>query len=284
MLSSLRRLAAGQTTADQFTRMDELRQELGLRSPVADPMDLADRESTLFGWLSHSAVGRAWALAPVLARAGADEEWCDRVAEVLGGVALAAGLEWVVSTLSGAALLTQVQESTRRISDLVAAVKSYTQLDRAAMQQVDLAEGLESTLAMMAYRIPDGVAVVRDYGVSVPRIEALGAELNQVWTNLIGNALDAMDGRGTLRLSTRAGRGAVVVEVADTGAGMSAETRAHAFDPFFTTKGVGQGTGLGLDISRKIVDRHGGDITIDTRPGETVLRVRLPELSRRTGA
>ena len=144
------------------------------------------------------------------------------------------------------------------------------------MQQTDLAEGLESTLVMLAHRIPADVTIVRDYGADVPRIEALAAELNQVWTNLIDNALDAMDGRGTLRVSTRVDRGEVVVEIGDTGAGMSPETEEHAFDPFYTTKGVGEGTGLGLDISRRIVDRHKGDISVQTRPGETVLRVRLP--------
>jgi signal transduction histidine kinase len=120
------------------------------------------------------------------------------------------------------------------------------------------------------------VTVVRDYGPDVPHIHALAAELNQVWTNLIDNALDAMGDRGTLRISTRRDRGEVVVEIADTGAGMSPETQEHAFDPFYTTKGVGEGTGLGLDISRRIVDRHRGDISIRSRPGETVLQVRLP--------
>jgi signal transduction histidine kinase len=160
-------------------------------------------------------------------------------------------------------------------------VKSYTQLDRASMQQTDLAEGLDSTLVMLSHRMPEGVRVVRDYDASVPPIPALAAELNQVWTNLIDNALDAMGGQGTLRLATRSVVGAVVVEIADTGAGMTEETRAHAFDPFFTTKGVGEGTGLGLDISRRIVARHGGDIGIDVLPGETVFRVRLPEVAHR---
>jgi signal transduction histidine kinase len=198
------------------------------------------------------------------------------VARSLGRPRLAAGLEWVAGTVSATVLLDEIKESTGRISDLVAAVKSYSQLDRASMQQTDVAEGLESTLVMLAHRIPPDVAVVRDYDPRVPDIQALAAELNQVWTNLIDNALDAMDGRGTLRVSTRFDHGAVVVEIADTGAGMSPETREHAFDPFYTTKGVGEGTGLGLDISRRIVDRHHGEISLRSRPGETVLRVRLP--------
>ncbi len=240
-------------------------------------MAVADREDALSTWLSGRGVEKDWLIAPPLAAAGADTAWCERAADVLQGGALEPGLEWVASTVSAHGLLAEVKESTRRISELVAAVKSYSQLDRASTQQVDVAEGLESTLVMLAHRIPDGVAVVRDYGTDVPRIEAIAGELNQVWTNLIDNAVDAMEGNGTLRVSTRSDGDGVVVEVADTGVGMSHEVQDHAFDPFFTTKGVGKGTGLGLDISRRIVvDRHGGEITIDAQPGQTVLRVRLP--------
>ena len=276
LLSSLQRLAAVPISPEQFTRIDTLRRELVPRGPFVDAMDLADREDALSDWLSARAVGRDWMLAPVLAGAGADVDWCERVVEVTGEAPLDSALEWVTSTLSATGLLEEVKESTRRISDLVAAVKSYSQLDRAAMQVTDLREGLESTLVMLAHRIPSEVTVVRDYGADVPQIQALAAELNQVWTNLVTNALDAMEGRGALRVSTRLGRDAVIVEVADTGPGMSPETMEHVFDPFFTTKGVGQGTGLGLDISRRIIERHRGDISVDSRPGETVFRVRLP--------
>jgi signal transduction histidine kinase len=275
MLSSLRRLAASPVTAEQFTRLDTLRQELDLR-PSGSALDVADREDALSEWLAGAGVGRDWVLAPTLAGSGADVAWCERVSAAIGEDRLQAGLEWVASTLAATGLLEEVAESTRRISDLVAAVKSYSQLDRASMQPTNVAEGLESTLVMLAHRIPAEVTVVRDYGPEVPRIEALAAELNQVWTNLIDNALYAMDGRGTLRVSTRADRGTVLVEIADTGPGMSPETAARAFDPFFTTKGVGEGTGLGLDISRRIVDRHRGEINLESRPGATVLRVRLP--------
>jgi signal transduction histidine kinase len=275
MLGSLRRLAAVPVTAEQFARLDELRQELGPRAAM-DPMDLADRTEAVSDRLARHGVTREWVLGPALAAAGADAGWCERTAEVLGARPLQPGLEWVASTVAAQALLGEVKESTRRISDLVAAMKSYSQLDRAAKQETDVAEGLESTLVMLAHRIPAGVTVVRDFGAEVPRIEAIAAELNQVWTNLIDNALYAMAGHGTLRVSTRMERGAVVVEIADTGVGLSPEAQEHAFDPFFTTKGVGEGTGLGLDISRRIVDRHSGDIGISTRPGETVLRVRLP--------
>ena len=275
MLASLRRLAAAPITADQFARLDALRHELEMR-PAGDLMDVADREDAVTDWLTEHDVTRNWMLAPALAAAGADVDWCERVSDALGEPPLEPGLEWVAATVSVAGLVAEAKDSTRRISDLVAAVKSYSQLDRASMQQTDIAEGLESTLVMFAHRIPGDVTVLRDYGADVPRIQALAAELNQVWTHLIDNALYAMAGSGTLRISTRTDRGAVVVEIADTGTGMSLETQKHAFDPFYTTKGVGEGTGLGLDISRRIVDRHRGDIGIESRPGETVLRVRLP--------
>jgi signal transduction histidine kinase len=187
------------------------------------------------------------------------------------------GLEWVASALSTSALLSEVKESTGRVSALVAAMRSYSQVDRATLQLLDVTEGIQSTLVMLAHKLRDGVTVVRDYGADVPRIEGNPGELNQVWTNLIDNAIDAMDGNGTLRISTRVASGSLVVEIADTGPGMPPDVQARAFDPFYTTKDVGKGSGLGLDISRRIVvERHRGEITIDSGPNETVLRVRLP--------
>ena len=170
-----------------------------------------------------------------------------------------------------------MKESTGRISGLVGAVKSYSQVDRASVQLVDVTEGIESTLVMLKHKLPAGDHGRARLRPDVPRIEANPGELNQVWTNLIDNAIDAMDGDGTLRIATAVDGDAVVVEVGDTGPGMPPEVQARAFDPFFTTKDVGKGTGLGLDISRRIVvERHHGEITIDSEPGQTVLRVRLP--------
>jgi signal transduction histidine kinase len=276
VLTSLRRLADAGVTAGQYTLLDVLRQELADRPEDLGPLQLSDREDALSDWLADHDVAEDWVLAPTLVAAGADLDWCERVAAPLEDAAVAPALEWVASTLTAAGLLGEIRESTRRISELVAAMRSYSQLDRAAMQLTDLTEGLDSTLAMLAHRIPREVTVVRDYDREVPRIEALAAELNQVWTHLVDNALYAMGGHGTLHVSTRLERDAVVVEIGDTGAGMTPEAQSHAFDPFFTTKGVGEGTGLGLDICRRIVERHHGDISIQTRPAETVLRVRLP--------
>jgi signal transduction histidine kinase len=279
LLSSVGLLARGRLSAEQFAALDALRSELEPRAPDPDPdpLALADREQALSSWLTRHGVVREWTIAPPLAAAGVDPAWCERAATVLEGPDLEAGLEWVASSLSVATLLGEVQESTRRISELVAAVRSYSQLDRASMQHVDVTDGLDSTLVMLGHKLRDGVTVVREYGADVPRIDAYAGELNQVWTNLIDNAVDAMDGTGTLRVATHAEGGGVVVEIGDTGPGMPPQVAARAFEPFYTTKEVGEGTGLGLDIARRIVvERHGGAITIDPRPGETVLRVRLP--------
>jgi signal transduction histidine kinase len=277
LLSSSARLATSGVTADQLAVLDALRREIDPAAASTAPLVVADREDALSDWLAAHGVGRGWFIAPPLAAAGVDEAWCERAAAVVHGEALEAGLEWVAASLTAAALLAEVQESTRRVSDLIGVIRTYSQMDRASLQLTDVAEGLDSTLVMLAHRLRDGVVVVRDFDADLPRIEAFAGELNQVWTHLIGNAVDAMHGKGTLRISTRADRGGVVVEIGDTGPGMSEEVRAHAFEPFFSTKGVGEGAGLGLDISRRIVvERHGGAIAIEPRPGETVLSVRLP--------
>ena len=277
LLSSLGRLAQGEISARQFTALDALRREIGPQAAAQDPLALADHEQALASWLSSHGIAREWMIAPPLAAAGADVAWCEQAATVLGEPALGPGLEWVASTLAAATLLAELKDSSRRISGLVAAVKSYSQMDRSSMQHIDVTDGIESTLLMLGYKLRDGVTVVRDYRADVPRIGAYPGELNQVWTNLIDNAIDAMAGHGTLRLSTRAGGNDVIIEIGDTGPGMPPQVAARAFEPFYTTKDVGKGTGLGLDIARRIVvERHAGTITIDSRPGKTVLRVRLP--------
>ncbi len=278
LLVALTRLAQHGITAQQFVSLDDLRRDVGTSGRDLDAMARADLEEELSTWLQRRGVGQDWLLAPVLAGAGADRAWCERVHEVLGDEALEAGLEWVVCAVAVSGQLAEVKEATRRVSDLVGAVRSYSQLDRGSVQRTDVTEGLDSTLAVLGHKLGAGVLVERDYDPATPQVEAVPGELNQVWTNLIDNAIDAMDGQGTLALSARPGAGGgVVVEITDSGSGMPEEVRAHAFEPFFTTKDVGRGTGLGLDISRRIVvDRHSGDITIESAPGRTVLRVALP--------
>ena len=278
LLASLSRLAGADLTAQQFTALDGLRLELSLDAETASPLALADLEDTLSTWLARRGVAHEWTIAPLLAAAGADPGWCERVATALPAPALEPGLEWVASALSIGALLDEMKESTRRISELIAAIKSYSQMDRASVQQVDVTEGIESALAMVGHKLRgDGVTVVREYAADVPRIGAYPGELNQVWASLIDNALDAMAGAGVLRLATRAEPDSVLIEVGDTGPGMPPEIAARAFDPFYTTKEAAQSTGLGLDIARRtVVERHGGSIAIESQPGDTVLRVRLP--------
>jgi signal transduction histidine kinase len=276
LLSSLRRIADDEMSAQQFKDLDSLRREIEPSTAIPDPLALSEDEETLSAWLSRHGVERDWVLAPVLAAAGVDVAWCERAAAVLGEEVLEPGLEWVASTLSVSALLSEVAESTRRVSDIVAAVKSYSQMDRAALQRFDVTDGLESTLVMLGHKLR-GVDISRSYGSDVPQIEGHPGELNQVWTNLIDNAVDAMNGAGTLHLTTRVEGDDVVVEVGDTGRGMPPEVAARAFEAFYTTKDVGKGTGLGLDIARRIVEeRHGGAIAIESQPGHTVIRVRIP--------
>ena len=207
LLSSEGRLARNELSAEQFAALDALRRELEPQRADPDPLARSDREQALSSWLAGHGIEREWAIALPLAAAGADPDWCARAATVLEGSALGPGLEWVASTLSVATLLGEVKESTRRISELVAAVRSYSQLDRASMQRLEVTDGLDSTLAMLGHKLGDGVTVLREYGADVPRIEASAGELNQVWTNLIDNALDAMDGTGTLRVATRSSTG-----------------------------------------------------------------------------
>jgi signal transduction histidine kinase len=277
LLSSVRELADDEISSGQFAAVDALRREVEPRSAEPDPLVRADLEQALSTWLTRHGITREWTIAPALAAAGVDLAWCTRAATALEGSALQPGLEWVANSTAVATLLSELKESTQRISELVAAVRSYSQMDRTSMQQIDVADGLDSTLVMLGHKLRDGVTVVREYSADVPQIDAYAGELNQVWTNLIDNAVDAMHGTGILRVATRAERDSVVVEISDTGPGMSPQEAARAFDAFYTTKEVGKSVGLGLDIAQRIVvERHGGTITIDSRPGSTVLRVRIP--------
>ncbi|MGZ6983185.1 MAG: sensor histidine kinase, partial [Ilumatobacteraceae bacterium] len=202
--------------------------------------------------------------------------WLERVEAAVGSNALESALRWVGTTITATALLSDLTDTTSRISNLVDAVKSYSQMDRATRQVSDIHEGIESTLVMLASKL-GGIEVQRDFASDIPSVEVYPAELNQVWTNLIDNAIDAMEGHGTLRISSRRDDGHVVIDIADTGHGIDAHVQERVFEPFFTTKDVDKGTGLGLDISRRIVvERHSGEITFDSRPGATIAHVRLP--------
>jgi len=277
LLATLRQLAREEITAQQYTALDALRLELVGRTVSNDALATADAEEAVERWLDEHGVEAGWELAPVLVAGGADAAWCERVAGELGDAALDAALRWVASSVSLGALLGEVREATRRVSELVAAVRSYSQLDRGSVQRIDVTEGIESSLTILGHKLRSGVTVVREYDAEVPPIDAYAGELNQVWANLIDNAVDAMEGSGTLTIVTRPDGDSVVVEMRDTGSGMPPEVAARVFEAFYTTKDVGKGTGLGLDIARRIVEeRHGGTIEVDTSPTGTTMRVRLP--------
>jgi signal transduction histidine kinase len=277
MLQSLAGLAQHGVGAEQFLELDRVRSELQERPDAGGSvLEVADREEFIGGWLESRNVDFAWQMAPILANRGADEEWFLRLEAIVGEEGLASAVRWVTSTIGVSGLLSELTDATNRISHLVQDVKTYSQMDRASLQRTDLPSGIESTLAMLAPKL-EGIEVVREYADDVPEIEVYAAELNQVWTNLIDNAVDAMDGEGTLRLAVSLDGDEVVVEVGDTGPGIDPAILHRVFEPFFTTKDVGSGTGLGLDISRRIVvDRHGGSIEFESAPGSTTATVRLP--------
>ncbi|TFH20823.1 MAG: cyclic nucleotide-binding domain-containing protein [Acidimicrobiales bacterium] len=277
MISGLIGLAEQHIAAAQFLEVERLRLNLKERVVADDgAMQRADREEAVGEWMDGHGVELAWQMAPVFAAAGADRAWFEELETAVGPDALDAALQWISASTGCTALLTELGEATSRISHLVEDVKNYSQMDRAALQSVDLTAGIESTLAMLAPKLA-GIELVREYDTDVPNVEVYAAELNQVWTNLIDNAVDAMDGDGTLTLATSVDGDDVVVEISDTGPGIDADVLARIFEPFFTTKDVGKGTGLGLDITRRIiVDRHAGDVTFASQPGATTATVRLP--------
>ena len=235
----------------------------------------ADREDRLAALIDEMGE-EGWRLAEPLARAGLDKPWLDAVAAA-AGAATGAALEWVAASLSAHALVAELHESTTRISTLVGAVKDYTHMDRASVADVDVHDGIESTLTILGYRLKHGsVTVERVYDRSLPPVTAHGSELNQVWTNLIVNALDALDGNGVITITTRAAPIGVAVEIADDGPGIPADVQSRIFEPFFTTKPVGKGSGMGLDIARRIVLAHRGEIALRSGGSGTTFVVNLP--------
>ena len=221
-------------------------------------------------------MAEGWRLSPNFVTAGLDAAWLTALTGKLAPASHATALNWLEARLNVKLLLKLVDQSTRRVAELVKAVKSYTYMDQSPMQELDVHEGLESTLTMLGHKLKN-VTLVRAYDRSAPRIMAHGGELNQVWTNLIDNAIDAVKGSGKICVGTFVEGNQLVVEIVDDGRGIPPEIQPRIFEPFFTTKSVGSGTGLGLIISNRIVaDRHGGEIEFESRPGETRFKVRLP--------
>jgi signal transduction histidine kinase len=264
----------------EAVQLVEMQREALARAEDATPLsslDAADAEDELLEALEDLEVPEAWRLAEPLAAAGVDREWLARL-QGLAGPATAAAVGWIAASLTARGLASQLCESTDRMSQLVAAVKSYAYMDRGELVETDLHEGLETTLVVLGHKLKKTtIDVRRDYDRSLPKVIVRGPELNQVWTNLLDNAIAALGDQGTITVSTRRDGDCAVVQIADDGPGIPAEVLERVFDPFFTTKGVGNGSGLGLDTARRIVEeRHRGSLVVESQPGATAFSVRLP--------
>ena len=266
---------------DRAKIVSTLQEETAKRTttPIpSDPLSLSDQEDDLQEWLEHNSVEQSWELAPVLVSFGWDRDELERLTEHFSTIQLPVVVRCLAASSSVYGLLEEVGKSAEAISEIVKAVKTYSYLDQAPIQEVDLEESLENTLVILRPKIKPGISIARDYADDVPRIEAYGSELNQVWTNIIDNAIDAVRGQGELILCTYAkDNDVIVVEITDNGPGIPPEIQPRIFEPFFTTKAPGVGTGLGLHIAYNIVvHKHHGQIQVASKPGETRFRVTLP--------
>jgi len=272
----LDRLALSAAQRSTLADLEERVLAFAARHQEDDPLERSDREQALGDWLEEHGIANAWTLASTMADAGASVAHMERLPDMLPTAAIGDALCRISAALQVGALVDQIEDSTRRISALVKAVKEYSFMDQGSQQEVDIHEGLDNTLLILHHRLKQGVTVIREYDRTLPRVCAHGSELNQVWTNLIDNAVDAMGGKGELRIRTSRAGNCVQVEIIDNGPGIPPEVKAHLFEPFFTTKGVGEGTGLGLDTVNRIVMQHHGHVRVETRPGETNFQVSVP--------
>ena len=284
------KLAQNSLTNSQQTFLVDLQQETIARAtnaPKLDPLTFSDREDSVTDWLEEQAIENGWKLASTLVAAELDTDWLNNVKANVSELILSDVFNWIAVMLTEVGLLSEIDRSTARISTLVEAVKDYSYMDRAPLQDIDVRDGLESTLTMLSPKLKRGIKVIREYGENLPQISAYGSELNQVWTNLIDNAIDAVDENidadnstdrnPTIWIRTDCEGDFLRVEIADNGSGISPDKMTHIFEPFFSTKGVGKGTGLGLHIAyRIVVGQHQGDINVLSQPGDTRFRVRLP--------
>ena len=244
--------------------------------PPPDTLTIADLEDQIDSLLRSHGQNDLWQLAADLARRGVKPAVLESLFATLEAGTARAALVRIAASVEVANLLNEIESSTSRISDLVRAIKEYTYMDQGPVQNVDIVKSLETTLTILNHKLKHGVAVQRDYQRVPFLVNSFGSELNQVWTNLIDNAIDAMGGKGELRVRTYREDTCVVVEIGDNGPGISPEVKPHIFEPFFTTKGVGEGTGLGLDTVQRIVKKHRGNIQVNSKPGDTRFQVWLP--------
>jgi signal transduction histidine kinase len=268
---------------DAMKILEGLGERQGLTNVISaiDALKENQAADALSDWLLAQGVGKPWLLGPCLVSAGILQEELDPLAVALNREQFAAAIHWLASTLELNALMEDIRVGSVRISGIIRAMKSYSHLDQSPQQEVDIHEGIEDTLIIMQHRLKQGVTVHREYDHSLPHLSVYGSELNQVWTNLIDNAIDAMSGKGDIVVRTYREMDEAVVEFTDNGTGIADDVMPHLFEPFFSTKPPGQGTGLGLDISyQTVVNRHRGALLVSSRPGQTTFLVRLPLVSR----
>ncbi|MCX4565272.1 signal transduction histidine kinase [Streptomyces albogriseolus] len=282
MRRKLRVISEGAYDRETLAGLIEIQERTAERvakAPALSPLEASDREDLLSDWLDDHGVTEGWRIAPTFVQAGLDVDWLEQVAAAVDEETLPSAVGWLNYTVETELLMDEIQDSAARISHLVDAAKQYSQLDRAPFQVADVHELLDSTLLMLSGKLK-GIRVAKEYDRALPRVPAYPAELNQVWTNLVDNAVAAMreaDGEGTLTVRTARENDRLLVEFGDTGPGIPAEIRDRVFDPFFTTKPVGEGTGLGLDISwRIVVNKHHGSLRFESEPGDTRFQVLLP--------
>ncbi|MFD5329417.1 ATP-binding protein [Streptomyces sp. NPDC127092] len=276
-------IARGPYSREALAELIEIQERTAERvakAPVLTPLEASDREDELTDWLEDHGIPEGWRLAPTFVQAGLDTDWLEQVAATVAEDVLPGAIGWLNYTVETELLMDEIDDSTARISHLVDAAKQYAQLDRAPHRDVDVHELLDSTLLMLSGKIGPEIRVVKDYDRSLPDVPAYPAELNQVWTNLVDNAVAAMGStgkEGTLTVRTAREGDRALVEFRDTGPGVPEDIRSRIFDPFFTTKPVGEGTGLGLDISwRIVVNKHHGSLQVESVPGDTRFQVLLP--------
>jgi signal transduction histidine kinase len=244
--------------------------------PPGDPLTIGNLEDELDSLLRAHGLSDLWQLAADLARKNVKPPALEALFAILDAETARAALVRIAASVEIANLVKEIESSTSRITDLVCAIKEYTYMDQSPVQNVDIVKSLENTLTILNYKLKRGVTVLRSYEPLPFLVNSFGSELNQVWTNLIDNAIDAMGGNGVLRVRTYRDDGCVVVEIGDNGPGIEPEVQAHIFEPFFTTKGVGEGTGLGLDTVQRVVKKHKGTIQVNSKPGDTRFQVWLP--------
>ena len=278
----LARHALSTEQREMITRFE--REAKDTSSASADPLAQSDYEERIIRWLEERHLPDAWKIAPAIADAGVEIPKLESLAREVGDEVLCDALTRITSLLTIAKLIDEIEISTKRITYLVQAVKEYSYMDQAAMKEVDLHQGIENTLTILNHKLKGGIAVVREYDERLPRICAFGGELNQIWTNLMVNAIEAMHGKGELRVRTARELDRALVEIGDNGPGIPKEVISHIFEPFFTTKGVGEGTGLGLDTVGRIIRSHHGEIRVTSHPGDTRFQVFLPLTQPKSGA